>query len=94
MIELLVVISIFAILAALLLPALNSAAGKGRQISCLNTISQITKGFFLYADDFDQVVLTNDAANKPWTRIMPLASVTVKSNTSDRANTAATQTFS
>ncbi len=70
LIELLVVISIFAILAALLLPALNSAAGKGRQISCLNTISQITKGFFLYADDFDQVVLTNDAANKPWTRIM------------------------
>ena len=53
LIELLVVIAIIAILAAILLPALNSARERGRSASCINNLNQLIKAAISYADDHD-----------------------------------------
>ena len=63
LIELLVVIAIIAILAAILLPALNSARERGRNASCVNNLKQMNHGFVFYADNFDGYYMPLDSAN-------------------------------
>ncbi len=53
MIELLVVISVIAILAAILMPALVSARKKAKMITCINRQKQIATGMMMYSSDFD-----------------------------------------
>jgi prepilin-type processing-associated H-X9-DG protein/prepilin-type N-terminal cleavage/methylation domain-containing protein len=51
LVELLVVIAVIAILAALIMPALARAKEKGRHTICLNNLKQIGTAFLLYVDE-------------------------------------------
>jgi len=52
LIELLIVIAIIAILAGMLLPALNNAREKSRSIKCVSNLKQCGTGWLLYGNDF------------------------------------------
>jgi prepilin-type N-terminal cleavage/methylation domain-containing protein len=51
LLELLVVIALLGILAALLFPALSSATARGRRAICLANVKQLNQGVLLYAAD-------------------------------------------
>ena len=59
LIELLVVIAIIAILASMLLPALQQARERGRSAKCINNMKQVGMGFVGYTDEFKGVVPPN-----------------------------------
>lgn len=54
LVELLTVLAIISVLAAILLPVLSSARGKAREIVCNSNLRQIGLAFRMYTQDYDE----------------------------------------
>lgn len=79
LIEVLVVIAIVAILAALLFPVFSSAKEAGKKTACLSNVRQLSLGVILYTNDDDGVLppLADETNAVLWTdRIQPYTRTT------------------
>lgn len=83
LVEVLVVMAIVGVLAAFLIPALSSARERGRSVTCLNNIRQLTFAHMAFADDHRHMMCTaNDAlTTEPpgWLQGTPVPTVVTNS---------------
>lgn len=89
LIELLVVIAIIAILASMLLPALNKARETAKKISCVSKLKNISTAMKMYCDDFSGYFVPylpgqdSDGADIYWPNLL-LPYLGLKSSTHDQ----------
>ena len=69
LVELLVVISIIALLMAILMPALNRARELGRRAVCMGNLKQLALAWVMYADENGGDLVNGEAGD--WTRTRP-----------------------
>ena len=88
LIELLVVIAIIAILAAMLLPALQKARARAHSIACVNNFGNLSKAWLQYVSDNQGVAPGLYNGNNSWgtsTRVWYLAADGVAPTLNDKS---------
>jgi type II secretory pathway pseudopilin PulG len=70
MIEILVVIGIIAVLAAILIPVLGSARASSQSVACLANLRGIMMGFHLYAGDNGEKLPDPAAVQQSWESLL------------------------
>lgn len=81
LIELLVVIAIIGILASMLLPTLQKARERARQIRCMTNLKQIYTAMIEYGNDYDGIIVPY------WDNVMPTWDDKLKPYTKGGTNT-------
>lgn len=70
LIELLIVIAIIAILASMLLPALNQARDRAKAVQCVNQLKNNLSAFQFYAADFDGWMPVRSSGVDNWPQLL------------------------